>query len=87
MCRIGWLNSDEKLLKQTVDVQSRVLGPMHPDTLTTAGHLSMIYLRLGKYAQAKALASFCRETLFFSEPTAPCRLGSGISPVESARRD
>jgi hypothetical protein len=28
-----------------------------------------------------------RETLFLSEPTAPCRLGSGISPVESARRD
>jgi Ca-activated chloride channel family protein len=50
---------------------------------TEAPRRVVILLDRSGSMQGEPLASFCRKTLFFCEPTAPCRLGSGISPVES----
>jgi len=46
--------------RQVVDIQRRVSGPKHPDTLESISNLAGFLRDTGKYAQAEAL---CSETL------------------------
>jgi tetratricopeptide (TPR) repeat protein len=47
----------EALYSQAMDIQRRVLGPEHPDTLLSMSNLADAYAGQGKYAQAEALSS------------------------------
>ena len=47
----------EALFSQTLEMQRRVLGPEHPNTLISMGNLAMDYSAQGKYTQAEALFS------------------------------
>ena len=47
----------EALFSQTLEIQRRVLGPEHPDTLNSMNNLASVYYSQGKYAQAEALDS------------------------------
>jgi len=40
-------------LEQSLDIQQRVLGPDHPDTLKTLNSLSAVFIRVGKYPDAE----------------------------------
>jgi len=42
-------------LEAALDIQKRVLGPDHPDTLNTMNSLSSVLIRLGKYADAEKI--------------------------------
>jgi hypothetical protein len=46
----------------------RVLGPRHPDTLRSRAKLAQMYLRLGRYGDARALL---RDTVDRLERTLP----------------
>lgn len=50
----------EKILRAALDIQRRVLGPEHQETLGTAGNLARILLQEGHNADAEKLE---RETL------------------------
>ena len=41
----------------TLEIERRVLGPKHPDTLVSMNNLACVLLDEGKYAQAEALYS------------------------------
>ena len=45
----------EALSSQTLEIQRRVLGPEHPDTLESMSNLADSYGGQGKYAKAEAL--------------------------------
>jgi tetratricopeptide (TPR) repeat protein len=45
----------DALHSQTLEIQRRVLGPEHPDTLESMSWLANIYRDEGKYPQAEAL--------------------------------
>ena len=45
----------EPLYSQTLEIDRRVLGPEHPETLIAMSNLANIYTSEGKYAQAEAL--------------------------------
>jgi tetratricopeptide (TPR) repeat protein len=47
----------EALLKQTLEIQSRVLGPEHHDAADSMQNLARVYYSESKYAQAEALFS------------------------------
>jgi hypothetical protein len=47
----------EALYSQTLEIERRVLGPEHPNTLVSMDNLADVYERLGKYPQAEALHS------------------------------
>jgi len=47
----------EALYSQTLEIQRRVLGPEHPDTLLSMMNLANVYGYQGKYAQDQALHS------------------------------
>ena len=50
----------EKLDRETLDIQRRVLGPEHPDTLMSMNNLATVLEHEGHYAEAEKLD---RETL------------------------
>ena len=45
----------ESLLQRALTMREHVLGPEHPDTLSTINHLALLYLRQSKYEQAESL--------------------------------
>jgi tetratricopeptide (TPR) repeat protein len=45
----------EKLLRETLDIQRRVLGPEHPDTLLSMGNLAHFLTENGRYTEAEKL--------------------------------
>jgi non-specific serine/threonine protein kinase/serine/threonine-protein kinase len=45
----------EALLTQTLEIEKRVLGPEHRDTLLSMHNLALVYLKEGKYPQAERL--------------------------------
>ena len=47
----------EALFSQTLEIQRRVLGPEHPDTLDTLSDFASMYQRQGKYALAETYAA------------------------------
>ena len=47
----------EKQLERALDLRRRVLGPEHPDTLSSMSNLAAVYDLAGKHAQAEALDS------------------------------
>ncbi len=53
----GKYGQAEALYSQTLEIQRRVLGPEHPDTLLSMGNLADTCAKEGKYAQAEALFS------------------------------
>jgi non-specific serine/threonine protein kinase/serine/threonine-protein kinase len=57
---LGLYGEAELLLKEAVDVQSRVLGRDHLETLTSMNNLARLYLFQGKHSDAEIL---CLETL------------------------
>ena len=42
-------------LEKALVIQKRILGPDHPDTLSTMNSLSAVFIRLGKYAEAESI--------------------------------
>jgi tetratricopeptide (TPR) repeat protein len=46
----------EALDRQVIEIQRRVLGPKHPDTLTSLSYLASLYQRWGKYGLAQTYA-------------------------------
>jgi len=50
----------ESVYRDALQVQRRVLGPQHPDTLLTMDNLNNTLAEQGRYAEAERL---CRETL------------------------
>src|SRR5262249_58237923 len=42
-------------LTRALDLQRRVLGPEHPETLTTQNNVAGLFLDQGKYAEAEPL--------------------------------
>jgi tetratricopeptide (TPR) repeat protein len=51
----GHYEQAEPLLQQALTTYERVLGPEHPDTLSTVNNLAILYRRQGKYEQAEPL--------------------------------
>jgi len=45
----------EELQSQILGIRRRILGPEHPDTLSTMNNLANTYSTQGKFAQAEAL--------------------------------
>jgi tetratricopeptide (TPR) repeat protein len=45
----------EQILREVLDVQRRVLGPEHPDTLHTMGNVGFSLGEQGKYADAEQM--------------------------------
>ena len=45
----------EMRYSQILEIDRRVSGPDHPDTLMAMNNLAIVYLDQGKYAQAEAL--------------------------------
>ena len=54
---LGIYPEARKQLERALDLQRRVLGPEHPDTLKSMNNLAVVYVHEGKYAQAEALDS------------------------------
>jgi serine/threonine protein kinase len=54
---LGLYPEATKQLQQALDLRRRVLGPEHPDTLTSRARLADVFDLSGKYAQAEALHS------------------------------
>jgi serine/threonine protein kinase len=52
---IGVYEKSVAELKAALDIQERILGADHPDTLNTMNSLSAIFIRLGRYAEAESL--------------------------------
>jgi tetratricopeptide (TPR) repeat protein len=52
---LGLYQEAREQFERALDLQRRVLGPAHPDTLTSMHNLALIYRDEGKYAQAEAL--------------------------------
>ena len=51
----GKYHEAEPLLTRSVELQTRVIGDVHQNTLTTMNTLSDLYMREGKYGQAELL--------------------------------
>lgn len=45
----------EAMHHQTLELRTRVLGPEHPYTLTSMGHLANVFCAQGKYKEAEAI--------------------------------
>jgi tetratricopeptide (TPR) repeat protein len=45
----------EKVVRMSVEVREKMLGPEHPDTLTSVGNLGLVLERQGKYEAAEAI--------------------------------
>ena len=54
-CDQGKYAQAEPLYTKVLEVQRRVLGEEHPDTLDTMDNLGALYWNQGKYAQAEPL--------------------------------
>ena len=54
---LGLLPEATKQLERALDLRRRVLGPEHPDTLSSMSNLAAVYDLAGKHAQAEALDS------------------------------
>jgi eukaryotic-like serine/threonine-protein kinase len=52
---LGVFPEAQKQLERAVDVQRRVLGAEHPDTLKSMNNLAVVYVNEGNYARAEAL--------------------------------
>ncbi|KAF2633271.1 kinesin light chain 1 [Macroventuria anomochaeta] len=57
---LGQYSAAETMHQQGLSVRERMLGPEHPDTLTSMGNLASVLDRQGKYKEAEAMN---RETL------------------------
>jgi serine/threonine protein kinase len=57
---IGVYEKSVAELEKALDIQKRILGLDHPDTLNTMNSLSTVFIRMGKYAEAE---SILRETV------------------------
>jgi len=53
----GMFAQAEALISQTPEIQRRVLGPQHPETLGSMNSLANVYDDQGKYSLAEALLS------------------------------
>ncbi len=51
----------EKLLKSTLNIQERLLGPEHPELAKTLNNLGALYHSQGRFKQAEALYSWALE--------------------------
>ena len=51
----GRYGEAEPLFKRALEVNERVLGPEHPDTLTSVNNLAALYLVQGRYGEAEPL--------------------------------
>ena len=51
----------EALYKPVLEARRRILGPEHPDTLSTLSDMTSMYQRAGKLAQAESYAGQSRE--------------------------
>jgi len=49
------LEDEERLYKEAVEGRRRLLGPVHPDTLTSLNNLAMLYQEQGRYDEAERL--------------------------------
>ena len=52
---IGVYEKSVAELEKALAIQKRILGPDHPDTLSTMNSLSAVFIRLGKYAEAESI--------------------------------
>jgi serine/threonine protein kinase/tetratricopeptide (TPR) repeat protein len=52
---LGLFPEAAKQLKQAFDLRHRVLGPEHPDTLTSMNNLAAVYIDQQRYAEAEGL--------------------------------
>ena len=52
---LGLFPEAQRQWERTLDLQSRVLGEKHPETLQSMNKLALLYLRQGNYAQAEPL--------------------------------
>jgi non-specific serine/threonine protein kinase/serine/threonine-protein kinase len=57
---IGVYEKSVAELERALNIQKRILGLDHPDTLNTMNSLSTVFIRMGKYAEAE---SILRETV------------------------
>jgi len=57
---IGVYEKSVAEFEEALDIQKRILGLDHPDTLNTMNSLSTVFIRMGKYAEAE---SSLRETV------------------------
>ena len=51
----GEYKSAEKVVRMSVKAREKVLGPEHPDTLTSVSHLGLVLESQGKYEEAEAM--------------------------------
>ncbi len=58
---MGLYNQAEALYLRCLEARERLLGPEHPDTLTTVGNLGLLYSNKGDYEQAEAFYNRCLE--------------------------
>jgi tetratricopeptide (TPR) repeat protein len=60
----GLYAKSERLLRRALQGREKVLGPEHPDTLTSMSNLALVLRSQGKYEEAEAMN---RQTLALSE--------------------
>jgi hypothetical protein len=58
----------EKLFAQVMETWKTVLGPEHPDTLTSMDNLASTYQNQGRWTEAEKLAIVCFQ---FEQPPGP----------------
>ena len=58
---LGHYDAALPLFKRCLEARERLLGPEHPDTLTTVGNLGGLYRRKGDYGQAEIYYKSCLE--------------------------
>jgi nephrocystin-3 len=58
---MGNFDEAERLYCRCLETRERLLGPEHPDTLTTVGNLGTLYWAKGNYEQAEAFYNRCLE--------------------------
>ena len=51
----GEYRTAEKVVRMSVEARERVLGPEHPDTLTSVSHLGWLFESQAKYEEAEAM--------------------------------
>jgi tetratricopeptide (TPR) repeat protein len=52
---IGEYAAAENISQSAIVAREKILGPEHPDTLTSASHLGSVLERQGKYKEAEAM--------------------------------
>jgi tetratricopeptide (TPR) repeat protein len=58
---LGQYDAALPLYQRCLEASERLLGPEHPDTLTTVGNLGLLYSDKGDYEQAEAFYTRCLE--------------------------